>query len=439
MEINLQRFFDACDPSRTLAVGKSEDRQYYIDFASVRGGKIIDALKRTITRLSPDRPTCQLFTGHIGCGKSTELRRLEAELKDQGFYVVYFESTQDLDMADVDVTDILLAIARQVASNLETVGIRLKPRYFVNLFNEIADFLQTPVDFKWEGEFSLPFGLGKLTAETKDSPQLRSRLRQLLEPRTNGILDAINKELLGVATLELKERGHTGLVVIIDNLDRVDPRPKHSGRLQPEYLFVDRGEQLRKLNCHVVYTIPLALIFSNEAQMLTNRLGGGVAPKVLPMVPVQERSGKTVEEGMRLLHQMVLARAFPEATSAQRLGEIHQIFHEAATLDRLCCVSGGHVRTLMGLLYRCLQEEDPPLSRSCLERVVREHRDALAMAITESEWEMLKRVVQQQTVSGEQGHEILLRSLFVFEYPGEEGRWFGVNPALAETDKYRAW
>lgn len=125
--LDLQRFYDSCNPSRTLVLENPEDRQYYIDFASVRGGKVVEALERTITRLSPDKPTCQLFTGHIGCGKSTELRRLEAELKQQGFHVVYFESTQDVDMADVDVTDILLAMTRQLSESLAAVGIKLKP------------------------------------------------------------------------------------------------------------------------------------------------------------------------------------------------------------------------------------------------------------------------------------------------------------------------
>jgi len=101
--LDLQAFFDNCNPSRTLVFDNLLDRRYYIDFAQVRGAKVIDQLQRTITKLSPHKPTCQLFSGHIGCGKSTELRRLEAQLKQQGFHVVYFESTQDLDTADMGV------------------------------------------------------------------------------------------------------------------------------------------------------------------------------------------------------------------------------------------------------------------------------------------------------------------------------------------------
>ena len=434
MKLHLPTFFKACNPAKTLVVGNPEDRQYYIDFSAVRGGRIIEALGRTITRLSPDEPTCQLFTGHIGCGKSTELFRLKAQLEQQQFHVVYFESSKDLDMADVDVTDILLSIAKAVSESLEAIGIHLKPRYFAKLFTDIKDFLQTPIELSTEAELSV--GIAKITAKTKDSPQVRDQLRQHLEPRTKGILDAINEEILGRGIEELKLRGKKGLVVIVDNLDRVDPRPMPSGRSQSEYLFIDRGAQLRGLKCHVVYTLPLALMFSNEYETLKNRLGAGVAPKVLPMVPVKLRDGRDSPKGMVLLRQLVLARAFPNVNAEARLNLIPEVFDHPETLDRLCRISGGHVRSLLGLLYNCLQQEDPPFSRSCLESVIKGCRDDLSLAVDDQEWEMLSQVVQQQIVKGERECQVLLRSGFVYEYRDEEGRWFGINPALAETARF---
>lgn len=437
MGIDLPRFYQACNPSKSLNMGAAEDRQYYIDFSPVRGNKIIESLKRTIAIISPNEPTCQLFTGHIGCGKSTELLRLKTDLEQQGFHVVYFESSQDLDMADVDITDILLSIARQVSESLETVKIKLHPGYFANLFTEVVDFLQTPIEIEAEAELSV--GIGKITAKTKESPKLRKRLREYLEPRTAGILESINKELLGRATAELKRRGKAGLVVLVDNLDRVDIRPLASGRTQPEYLFIDRGDQLRKLNCHVVYTIPLALIFSNDCETLKNRLGGGLTTKVLPMIPVRYRTGTEFSEGMELLRQMVVVRAFPHQSTEKQLQLITEVFDTPDTLNRLCRVSGGHVRNLLGLLFDCLRQEDPPISRACLERVIRERRDALMSSIDDQEWELLFQVVQQQTVKGDAEYQTLLRSMWVFEYRDHDGCWYGINPALEEAQQYQSW
>lgn len=418
-------------------IGNAADRRYYIDFASVRGGKIIEALQRTITRISPDAPTCQLFTGHLGCGKSTELLRLKAELEEQQFQVVYFESTRVLEMADVDVTDILLAIAGQVSENLEAMQIRLKPSYFTRLFTEVVDFLQTPIELGVEAELSV--GIAKITAKTKESPQLRRRLRDYLEPRTENILQSINQELLQPANAVLKAKGKKGLVVIVDNLDRVAIRPLPSGRSLPEYLFIERGEQLRKLNCHVVYTIPLAITFSNDSAELQHRLGGGVAPKVLPMIPVRSRTGEIFPEGLELMRQMVLARAFPDILVGDRLGLVTEVFDSLETLDRLCLISGGHVRDLLGLLFDCVRDQDPPFDRDCVELVIQRQRDYRAKPIDSHEWDLIFQVVQKQRVGGEIEYHTLLRSLFVFEYRDRRGAWFAVNPVLAETQKFKSW
>lgn len=448
-QLDLQKFYRACNPSYTLSVANAEDRKYYIDFSAVRGGKIIEQLGRTIIRLSPDEPTCQLFTGHIGCGKSTALLRLQSELEQQGFHVVYFESSRDLDMADVDITDILLSVARQVSESIEKQEIKLELSGFKELLKGLAEVFPSSLDLSTElnfsgdfstsnsaneSEFSLATEVRKLTIRAKDAPNLRAELRQYLEPRTNVILEVLNKELLEPAIAILKQRGKKGLVVIIDNLDRVHASPKPTGRFQPEYLFIDRGEQLKRLNCHVVYTIPLVLIFSSDLGQLTNRF---VDPKVLPMVPVQLRDGSPCEEGLALLHQMVMARAFPEVEQARQLTLIPKVFDEPATLNRLCRVSGGHVRNLLQLLYSCLQKEDPPLSRQTLEEVVMQRRHQLILAIEADEWELLHQVAVTKTVSGEAKYQTLLRSLWVFEYRYREDYWFDINPILADAPEFQ--
>ncbi|MEO1006754.1 MAG: ATP-binding protein, partial [Cyanobacteria bacterium J06638_38] len=162
MTTHLRDFFRACNPAKTLNCKDEQDRRYYIDFSKVRGAEIAEELTKTITWA--DGPTCQLFSGHIGCGKSTELLRLKANLENEGFHVVYFESSQMLEMGDIDVSDMLLAIAHQVSASLKDVSISLSGGYFRNLLQECTDFLNTPIEMNAEAEVSL-WGIGKLTAK----------------------------------------------------------------------------------------------------------------------------------------------------------------------------------------------------------------------------------------------------------------------------------
>ncbi|MBD2109576.1 AAA family ATPase [Nodosilinea sp. FACHB-13] len=427
--LELQQFYDACDPTQPL-----RGKRYYIDFSTVRGGDIVQELERKIARLARNRPTTQLFTGHIGCGKSTELFRLQDALVRRSYEVVYFESDRDLEMADVEISDILLSIAHNISEHLDKLGIATRPTYLQGLFQNLADTLRTPMEIS---DVSFSAGIASITASAKQSPDMRSQLRQYLEPRTRSIITAINDELLTPANDRLQEQGKNRLVVIMDNLDRIDSAPRSQGRLQSEYIFVDRGEQLRQLDCHMVYTIPLELMFSNDLVRLSNRFGTN--PMVLPMVPMQDRKGNTDEAGMALLRQMVLIRAFPDFNVNQRIDAVGEVFDEMATLDRLCQVSGGHMRNLIRLLDGCLRKQDPPFLRDTLEAVIRNERDSLMGLVSDHEWDLLLQAVSRQDVQGDEDYNILVRSLFLYEYRDAQGRWFGPNPLLAETDRYRSW
>jgi hypothetical protein len=445
MSIDLRAFFQATDPSRTLFVNNLSDVKYYIDFSSVRGGDIIGKLKQKITFFKPNEPTCTLFTGHIGCGKSTELLRLQAELEKLDFHVVYFESSEDLEMTDVDIADVLLAIARRVSQSLDKITLG-EPTRFNDLLQGAWKVLNSEVtgvkvklpnvgDFGVTSEkdkLSLSVGIGEITTRMKSDPTLRAKLNQYLAPQKTNLLEAINRELLEPAIAKLKQQGKNGLVVIVDNLDRIDNRVKAWGRPQQEYLFVDQGEFLTKLNCHLIYTMPLSLKFSNDYGMLTQRFPED--PKVLPMVPVQWPDGSVHEEGMALMEQMVLARAFPDLTPEERLNKITEIFDSAASLERLCKMSGGHVRDVLRLLNTWIMEEmNLPLTRETLEQVIRSRRNEMTMPISDDEWQLLRHVKERKKVSDDHGYQKLIRSRFVFEYRDRGESWFDVNPVLAEA------
>ena len=176
-------------------------------------------------------------------------------------------------------------------------------------------------------------------------------------------------------------------------------------------MFVARGGELRGLKCHVIYSIPLILTFANTLQPLQSRFSSDI--KISSMVKVKNRDGQIFEEGINLLRQMVLARAFPDVEPQQRLNLITELFDSPATLDLLCWVSGGHVRNLLGLLTQCLQREDPPISRQCLEEVIDRQKRMLKRAITPDEWQLLFEVEQHQWVSTEEEYQSLISSLFL--------------------------
>lgn len=139
---------------------------------------------------------------------------------------------------------------------------------------------------------------------------------------------------------------------------------------------------------------------------------------------------------MKLLRQMVLARAFPDLDEAERLGNIREIFDSSETLDRLCRISGGHVRELLRLLNDSFQKQKGlPISRKVLETVIQGYRREQILSVDPNEWSLLRRVRQDKEVAGYDQYQAVIRSMFVYEYrPSESSEsWFDINPILAEA------
>ncbi|MBP0010817.1 P-loop NTPase fold protein [Roseofilum sp. Belize Diploria] len=447
------RFLKASRPSDTIDVSKPEERKLYIDFTQVRGDTVITELFEHITEVYPDEPTCNLFTGHIGCGKSTELLKLRAELEEAGFYTIYFASSEDLELADVDIGDVLLAIARRISQGLEEL--QLPPAQGLRgLLTRTTDLLQTEfnltevevgipksetlpqVGVKANSEgFSLGVGIGKITAKAKGDTQLRQKLNQFLGPQKNELIQAINKELIQPAIELLKQQNKQGLVIIVDNLDRIDATRKSWDRPQQEYLFIDQAEFLQKFQCHMVYTMPLALRFCDEYGRLMARYPD--SPKLLPMVRLKDKNRQDCPQGMEKMRQMVLARAFPDLSEEERLNKVTEIFEDSSTLNYVCRTSGGHVRELLQLLTEWISKDRKKgkLTRESLEFVIRQRRSNMMLQIDDAEWELLRQVQQTQQVSGDENHDKLIHSRLVFEYQEDGVSWFDINPILQGAEQ----
>ncbi|MBE9509230.1 MAG: ATP-binding protein, partial [Chloroflexi bacterium] len=107
--------YNAVNPDVPLRKGEADPRYVYL--TAVRGGDDLAALiARRIRRSDrPPSPTFVklLFTGHRGCGKTTELFRLKHKLEQQGYFVVYFDVEEELDVADVSYLDVLVTLAQE--------------------------------------------------------------------------------------------------------------------------------------------------------------------------------------------------------------------------------------------------------------------------------------------------------------------------------------
>ncbi|MCT7971679.1 ATP-binding protein [Laspinema olomoucense] len=425
----------------------SEKHKYYVDLSKIIGNEV-NKIHSKITSYSPNEPTCTVLTGYIGSGKSTELLRLKNDLEVEGFHVVYFVADEELNMIDVSIPDIWLAIACRIVQSLDAIEIKepAKLNKFLQEYLQILD-IEYPAKIKeniskatsakiGKGKdiFTWSLGISEVLKTSIKKPLDHKKLTQFLDAQKTQLIEVINQEVIEPIITQVKARGKHGLVVIIDGVDRIDNLRKPWGQRQHEYLFISQGKYLTKLNCHLVFTLPIYLLFSNHYEILTQHFG---ELRVLRMVPVRSRDGSEHQEGMALLRQMVLIKAFPDLDEQQRLEAIPLVFENAEALDRLCHLSGGHIRNLNGLLMSWVMEEDYfPLKREALEKVIFSYREDLRAAILDEDWELLRQVKTSKPMKNEDPrYQMLIRAMFVFEYREGDEVWVDINPALSEAEE----
>ncbi|HBK63279.1 MAG TPA: pilus assembly protein PilB, partial [Cyanobacteria bacterium UBA11166] len=340
----LKRLYNNFDPFRALPAGDPT----YVDCHEVRGDcDILEELGQPL--LLSERVTCNLYSGHRGAGKSTELLRLKDHLEKNSYYVVYFAADEeDIDPEDAQYTDILLACTRRL---LESLKDNAKPDPLLNWlktrWQSLKELALTEVSFETLSLETQILQFAKLTANLRAVPATRQKIRQQIDTNSVSLIEALNEFIIDAK--KHLPNGASELLVIADNLDRIVPiYDDETKRSNHDQIFLDRCEQLSRLNCHTIYTVPISMVYSDRGTVLEDRYSKA---QVLPMIMVQKPTGEIYQAGIDKLKELIgkrVDRAIPGMT-------IDQVFETTALLENLCLISGGHVRNLMLLMKTVLQ------------------------------------------------------------------------------------
>jgi len=419
MSYDLKRIYQVFEPAPLTA----DETDLYVDLDEVRGSSgLVNKLAQTI-RLS-GKPTCQLLAGHRGSGKSTELQRLQGKLEigPEKFFTVFCEILEDIEPNDVDFPDVLISIIRQMADQFhKRLKIRLKPGYFKQRWEEIKNVLGSDVDFT---KVELGVGLANFSAAIKSSPNTRLEIRKNLEPRTNSWIDAAN-EVISEAALKLSKKNYVGLAIIVDGLDKMTLRPHPKvGCSTAEYLFAERHAQLTAFNCHLIYTMPIALAYSCRERDIAN-LYGCAAPPVVPMTMIFDDTGRKNKAGFVKFRELI-RRRLKKAGAKD-----NDVFDNTNSRDKIIEYSGGQPRELITLIRDSIIEAELPITLSAIEKVARKARHAYARQLRQEHWAIIEQVRRDHALRRNEENDLLYMELLdnraILQYENG-GEWYGLNP-----------
>jgi hypothetical protein len=428
-------------------------KEAYVDCKAVRGDwNVLTELGRKIIRSKG--PTCQLYTGHRGVGKSTELLQLQEALLRQKYFVVYFPAdSEDIDVEDTEYADILMACTKHLIKtiNLEDQN-PLKPlsTWLQKRAESLSKLLLTPLSFEGLSLEQQVLQVTKITATLKAQPDNRAKIREEINANAPSLLEVLN-EFIDASKLALRKKGFKDLVLMVDNLDRIVEKQKSPEEpTNYDEIFIKRHEQMRGLHCHAIYTVPLAMVYSDRCTQLQNNYNEA---DVLPMVMLQNEKGEKSTAGLAAFREVIakriaLAKLEEDPKIGKKLAESLEtsVFESAEILERLCLMSGGHIRLFMKMIQKALDHtDDLPISKKAVNRAIADARDEYLDAIYEHQWELLRKVDQSHQIPNEQNNRdyqrlLASRCLLEYRYRDEDEnlkRWYVVHPLIKEMEKFK--
>ena len=428
--MTLEDFFSRFDPEKPAGA-------YYVDCTAVRGNDLIGKKIFMAFAGSPGEYRHKIFTGHIGGGKSSELKKICEFLKvkqfGRTFFPVFVDMDDYMDNRDVDIRDIFLAIVAEVGTAFrEQLGIELRDSYFAKRFAELKNALLSDVEVNKSevtiGNLKSSFVLNRRSGEFRE--MVREKLFRVAE----SLVEEVNL-LLVQARTKLAEKGdYDDFVLIIDGLDKIEKlRDGRESNSDIAEFFLSNANQLKSIKAHTIWTAPLKVVRSCGPEM-AQRYDG--QPIVLPMIRTRLRNGQSCQEGIEKAKEIIITR-------------LNGYKIEEDALAEMVRYSGGHTRMLVQLVRYAAEYSGFafPLEKRHALLAINSIAKTFVGAVHDEDWKVLVELEDSATKTwdiSKDENTRLLEQLCVLEYVNGEGeeigqsiQWYGVHPIVQELPRYK--
>ncbi len=366
-----------------------------------------------------------LFCGHRGCGKSTELRRLAVKLHHQdAFFVIFMDVLEELDYNNLQYSDVLLTLAKQLFKQLEAAQLDIDQVLLQTLEDWFKERIETnsvtkefaaQVKIGAKAETGLPF-LGKLFAEIstafKNNSSYKKELRSIIENSFSQFADSFNLCLQAAEDAVQRQQQGKKLLFIVDGTDRL--RGEDSQRF-----FIGDVHQLKQIDANFIYCAPISLLYEgNQAQQEFHHF-------VLPMIKLREKDHDTpLSAGYAVMREMIEKRAAPTLFSTPEL------------IEKLIEYSGGSPRELLKLLhYAFLRVTGEQFDQAAVDAAIVDLATDYKRLIEPEDHELLYAI--DHNTETEDNSERIRRCLYHLMLLEYNGFWRMSHPVIRSLPGYQ--
>ena len=379
-------------------------------FYITRPGAPIDELSDGL--LSPFyKPPKFFFSGHRGCGKSTELLHLMANREIQRkFWPVIFSIRDEADIIDLDFRDILLAIGGRMYLEFRKQGGQLPSKLMKDLESWRGRMEEEITSVKagkvagWEVGAGLEAFFANASLKMRMEPKSRTILRQVIEKNVTGLIDVINS-----ISAAVQERTGRIPLILIDDLDKPSLKEAKS-------IFQERREIMLQPNCAIVYTVSSALFYSKEFDAIRDQA------MFLPNVVLHPHrsNDKYLKDGYETMKKFVAVRMDTRLIEPQAL--MQAITYSGGVFREMARI----MRTSIG---RARRRNAAQVDKMDVEWAATEIRNEYRRILEKEDLSILRKFNENNNMQYSDRIRPLLQLLALLEYKNGEN-WFDVHPVL---------
>ncbi len=404
----------------------------YVNTSAARGS--VNTLKRLAAKFGLDLTGSSfypppkkhvLFFGHIGCGKSTELRRYARELAGpQRFYVVHCDISTELDRNNLQYADVLMALAQTLLKRLHADEVSFPAATLAPLerwFTEqvLTEERQKELSLKVESGASATGGIpllislfAKFTTAFKANTTYKESFRRAVRNNFTQFAQAFNPFLRAAEQALAAANSGRRVLFLVDGTDKLNSE-------DCKQFFVADASQLLEIEALLVYTAPLSMKYEGAFPAQLD------ADLVLPMIKLADIDGNRFDAGWQAMHELVLLRAD------------RSLFADSAAVDALVANSGGHPRELLRLLKMCCELlDESTIDATVVDRAARLLASDYNRFLVADDYKLLVAEDRSRQAAETQvrAHK-LLNNLALFEY--NDGTWRRSHPVVRILEGYK--
>jgi len=160
------------------------------------------------------------------------------------------------------------------------------------------------------------------------------------------------------------------------------------------------------------------------------------------MIMLRNPSGEVNQAGLAKMKEVIEKRV-KQAAPDLSLELETEWFDTSKTLEKLCLMSGGHVRILLSMLQEAINRtQELPITAKAAQRAITNLRDIYRRTADKDDWSILAKVSVSRRIVHDELHRKLLFNRCILEYryyddEGEKQPWYDVHPLIKDIQEFK--